>query len=401
MDENQARELLDRYQAGLCTEQEKIAVERWLSHLEKTGRWHWKDEDKQAFGDAVKARIEESLNGPDTIQVVSAHRVTFFRLAAACLFLLMAAGGVYFFFSEKASSKKIVTSQISVADDSAIQPGQSGAILTLSNGQQIILDTAADGTLATQSNVKIVNANGELSYNVAGNSGEEAVYNTVTTPRGRQFKLRLSDGSRVWLNAASSIRYPAKFSSEDRIVEVSGEAYFEIATVRTTGDKTKLPFHVKILSSTGKDAGMIEVTGTEFNVNAYEDEMLVKTTLIEGGILLKSATKSVKLIPGQQALLGQNGKLDILKNVNVSAEIAWKNGYFTYDKTDIQTVMKQLARWYDIEVEYEGGKASDEKYWGDIQRDAPLSDMLKVLEVSGVKFTVVGRKIIVNSMTAK
>ena len=397
MNTEQAKELLQRYRMGSCTKEEKLIIESWLASLTEEDRWKWTTQEKEAFKDMLQMRIGKEIDEAEAVPAVLKRRIPFLRFVAAAAVILVMGAGAYSLFFRNAQKKDTLAKKADPPPANDIQPGENGAILTLANGEKIILDSAGNGMLAIQSDVKVINQGGQLIYDSKSNSSHEVVYNTISTPRARQFKLQLSDGTRVWLNAASSIRYPARFTQDSRTVEISGEVYFEVASRQAENGKAKVPFLVKILSATGDDGGTIKVTGTHFNINAYEDEALIKTTLIEGGIQFKKGNVEKALLPGQQSQLDKKGVIRIADDINVETEIAWKNGYFTYDKTDIQTVMKQLSRWYDIEIEYENGKIPDEKYWGDIQRDATLSNVLKVLEISGVKFRIEEKKVIVVS----
>jgi ferric-dicitrate binding protein FerR (iron transport regulator) len=395
MNTEQARELLQRYRMGSCTKEEKLIVESWLASLTEEGCWEWTTQEKQAFKDMLQTRIGKEIDEAEAVPVVPKRRFPLLRFVAAAAVILVMGAGAYSLFFRDAQKKDPLVKKADPPPDNDIQPGENGAVLTLANGEKIILDSAGNGMLAIQSDVKVINKGGQLIYDSKSSSSDELVYNTISTPRARQFKLQLSDGTRVWLNAASSIRYPARFAQDSRTVEISGEAYFEVASRQAANGATKVPFLVKILSATDDDGGTVKVTGTAFNINAYEDESFIKTTLVEGSIHFKKGNAEKWLMPGEQAQLNKKGAIKIIKNANVEAETAWKNGYFTYDKTDIQTVMKQLSRWYDIEVDYENGIVPDDKYWGDIQRDATLSNVLKVLEMSGLKFRVEGKKVTV------
>lgn len=301
--------------------------------------------------------------------------------AAACIILLLGIGTYFLFNHRSQQAAPIETAHQRYKND--VSPGSNGATLTLANGEKIVLDNAGNGTLAVQGNTKLINRNGQIAYTKDGNGGGEELYNTITTARGRQYRLILADGSSVWLNAASSIRYPANFTGKERRVQVTGEAYLEVAK-----DAGK-PFFVTV-------NGMeVQVLGTHFNVNAYNDEANAVTTLLEGSVKVSKKDASVMLTPGQQAQLRTNGTLSVIKNADVVAAVAWKNGYFSFDNTGIESVMRQLSRWYDIDVSYEGNKIPSESFWGDLQRSSSLTSILKVLEKSGIKFTIDGKKLIV------
>ena len=312
--------------------------------------------------------------------------------AAAVIFFIITAG--YLIWGGKEKTNAAADTLQLVEND--VNPGTSGAVLTLNNGQKIILDNIGQDTIAVQGNTNVISRDGEIVYDGERSSGNDLQYNTLSTPRGRQFQLVLADGTKVWLNAMSSIRYPAFFTKTERRVEISGEVYFEVAhlTQKVNKSDKKVPFIVQVNTLSG-DGGEIEVLGTHFNINAYNDENTIKTTLIEGQIKVKKDNSEAFLQPGYQSQVMDGGTIKIIKDVNVDAETAWKNGLFTFDRAGIKTVMNQIARWYDIDVEYRDGKIPDERFGGDIQRNAKLSSVLKVLEKSGVKFMVEGHKVIV------
>ena len=312
--------------------------------------------------------------------------------AAAVIFFVVAAGYLKWGGKEKADA---VTDTLQLAEND-IAPGTNGAVLILNNGQKIVLDNIGQDTIAVQGNTNVISRGGELVYDGKRSSGNDLQYNTLSTPRGRQFQLVLADGTKVWLNAMSSIRYPAFFSKTERKVEISGEVYFEVAhlTQQVNKSEKKVPFIVQVNTLSG-DGGEIEVLGTHFNINAYNDETAVKTTLVEGLVKVKKGKDEAVLQPGYQSQVVNGGTIKVTKDINVDAEIAWKNGFFTFDKAGVKTVMNQIARWYDIDVEYQDGKIPNELFGGDIQRNARLSSVLNVLEKSGVKFRVEGRKLIV------
>lgn len=251
---------------------------------------------------------------------------------------------------------------------SAILPGHNGAVLHLSNGQKILLDSLQNGAMASQSNVQVIKKNGALEYKGKAN---KLIYNTVTTNRGRQWELTLSDGTRVWLNAESSIRYPLSFNGQDRTVEVTGEAYFEVE------HNADHPFKVLVRNQ------IIEDLGTKFNINAYKDQ--VTTTLVSGSLRVHLADRSALLRPGQQARIDQF--IHLKYAVNTEAITAWKNGLFQFDKADLQTIMDQISRWYNVHVVY-SGQPSIRLFSGKIPRSMQLSDVLKILNQLGVHFDI-------------
>jgi transmembrane sensor len=318
------------------------------------------------------------------------------KLAVAALVLLIAGKAVLFFLPASPSKRKAMDPGRPTNYAHDLPPGRNNATLTLADGRSIVLDSAANGGLAQQGNIKVIKLNGQIAYTKTGSaqsgvqsgeksgpkSGDAILLNTISTARGNQYQLILSDGSKIWLNAASSLRFPTSFSGKERRVEVTGEAYFEIAK------NPAMPFKVKAGS------GEIEVLGTHFNINAYADESSIKTTLLEGAVAIKKETALQMLAPGQQAEFSLNGGIGLPKNVDTNQETAWKDGFFWFNNTDIHSLMRQVSRWYDVEVEFQGNIA-DDGFTGKVSRNVPLSKLLNVLEQYDLHFKIEGRKIIV------
>ncbi|MEO6720212.1 MAG: FecR domain-containing protein [Ferruginibacter sp.] len=314
---------------------------------------------------------------------------------AAAVLIFLSVGFIYLFNKNSTDKNKFaVNSKTNHQVTKDLAPGTNNAILTLANGNTIILDSASNGVLARQGEVKIVNKDGRLIYNDQVNkSNGDIVYNKMETRRGGQYQLTLADGSKVWLNAASSILFPNVFSGNERIVEITGEVYFEVA--KNMGK----PFKVKFNTPSGMPAE-IEVLGTHFNINAYSDEASVKSTLLEGSIKLtnniseKGDQKQIVLKPGQQALLNKQGAIKMEENTDVEEAVAWKNGMFQFNRATIEVIMRQVERWYDVDVVYMGTKPAGH-YQGEISRNVNASEMLKVLQTSGIRFNIENRKITV------
>ena len=281
-----------------------------------------------------------------------------------------------------------------------VQPGGNKAILTLADGSSIELDSANNGTLSVQGNTKILKlASGSLAYqqNRHGAAAVQGpVYNTISTPRGGQYQVVLPDGSKVWLDAGSSLRFPTSFSSGLREVQLSGEAYFDVAA------DVRKPFRVSVFpGEPGKGDALqhVEVLGTQFNIMAYADEASVKTTLLEGAVRVgASAGNPMRLAPGDQSQLDRSPSLGLtmVRDADVDAAVAWKNGYFNFNKANIETIMRQLSRWYDVDVSFRGNGSRDRLFYGGIQRNLPLSAVFDILERSGVLFSIDGKKVVVN-----
>ncbi|HVS95767.1 MAG TPA: FecR domain-containing protein [Puia sp.] len=309
------------------------------------------------------------------------------RYVAAASVLLACAGAVFLATRHNTPPTSTAVPAVALADR---PPGSDRAILTLSDGRHIDLDSSANGVLTTQGSTFVAKRDGQLAYNKAASNAPAAeAYNTLVTPRAGQFQITLSDGTRVWLNNASSLRYPVWFTGTDREVELTGEAYFDVA------HDAAHPFHVHVLNSAaGKDGGTIDVLGTAFNIMAYGDENTERATLVDGSIRYVRAGHSVLLKPDEQSVVDAAGDLKTLHDVNTEEITAWKNGYFHFDHTSLEETMRQLARWYDITVEYKG-TIPPQEFVGKIQRTIPLSAVLRGLESDQVHFQLQGNRLIV------
>lgn len=303
-------------------------------------------------------------------------KISWKRIAAAAAIVMML-GSTYYLFLQTGRHKSVAR----YAND--IAPGKNSATLTLANGTKIVLSDAANGKLAEQAGVNISKTDsGQLVYEIKDQqTAGMNVMNTLTTANGETYRLRLPDQSEVWLNAASSIRFPASFASlKQRRIELSGEAYFEIAP------DAAHPFIVKT------DQQEVQVLGTRFNINSYKDADVTVTTLLDGSVRVADAlpNKGEILKPGQQAIVKENSRIMIMP-ANIKAAMAWKNGYFRFNNGSINEIMLQLGRWYNIEVRYEG-KLSEERFSGNISRNKNISEVLDMLSYSNaVKFKVEGR----------
>lgn len=337
--------------------------------------------------DQARQRLVAALFPEATPQV---HRATLLRsltrnkrwYAAAAILLLVLSGITYRWLQHSPQQAAVA----STVND--VGPGGSKAVLTLVNGATLTLDSAGNQVIQ-QGTTVIHQQNGQLQYRVQGAAALVGYsMNTLTTPRGGQYQLVLPDGSKVWLNAASSLRYPTVFSDTGRLVELTGEAYFEIQSL-SRSDNKKVPFRVKVNNM------VVEVLGTHFNIMAYSDEQAIKTTLLEGSVRVLQNSSGQVLRPGEQAVVAAGNEIKVLRNVDVQEAVAWKNGVFQFNRAGLQVVMRQLSRWYDVEVVYEGNIPNLE-FLGKMQRELNLSEVLSILEKSGVRFRVEGRRIIVS-----
>jgi transmembrane sensor len=322
----------------------------------------------------IKSAVDRKISGPNG--AIKKLNWFLYSTAAAAVLILLSLS-VYFFSDKKA---KDLTAQI----DQQIQPGSNKAVLTLANGQKITLNDAAPGEIAKQSGISITKtADGQIVYTIlAGNTDTqegEILKNTISTPKGGQYKVILPDGTQVLLNAATSLVYPTSFNGIERLVELNGEAYFEVAK-----NKDK-PFKVRSGIQT------VEVLGTHFNVNAYDDEDAIRTTLIEGSVKVSREGSSGVIVPGQQAIVTRlPGGTVTKRNVNVEKEIAWRNGTFSFENDDIKSVMRSISRWYDVDVNYKGN-VDDLDFTGEIFRTAKLSEVINILELNNVHVETQGR----------
>lgn len=383
MDKKDAAELLARYQAGIATDEEKAQVEAWYAGLNEQAS---PVSQQQVEEDAIWSR-KQLRQQHFPVRVIRRWP----RMLAAAAVLALIATSVYWLIQQQQPGRPAVTATTTVKD---IRPGGDKAILTLANGQQITLDDVQQGTVASQSGITITKtAQGQLVYTIASTKeGQEAgdlnAINTITTPRGGQYQVVLPDGTHVWLNAASSLQYPVVFKPSGRQVQLSGEACFEVAA-----DKAR-PF--RIVTDANHNHQLVEVLGTTLNINAYDDEAAIKTTLIDGAIRVKQqegdAGKLLK--PGQQAVIQAAGFA--VNEVDADAAIAWKNGYFVFDEEDLAGIMRKIARWYDVEIEYKDQHLRTERFNGTVSRYGLVSQVIKVLELTQVAhFTLAGNKIVI------
>lgn len=329
----------------------------------------------------VKALLEKNFVNINRYISKKKNYSWYQQVAIAASVLLVCATGLYFY---KRSDRNIDL-RAEVVNVTDVKPGGNRAKLTLSNGKTIDLDEAANGILAQQSGISITKTtSGQLIYRVkTADPSSKMSYNVISTPKGGQYQIILPDGSKVWLNSASALKFPTAFDDKERRVELHGEGYFEI-----TKNQNK-PFIVQATGTT------VRVLGTHFNVMAYEDEKEVRTTLLEGAVQLKSKTASVILKPGQQGLLLENTGSIKTQDADLDAVMAWRNGYFIFDKANLPELMRQISRWYNLEIVYEG-PIGEHEFVGKIKRSSSLRTVLKVLENGGLNF-----KLEENTLTVK
>lgn len=375
---NRLAYLFRKYLDKTCTPQEREELFQYFSEahndeeLKKQIEATWNDQfsvhdqdDKQAnliFQNIISAETQPKV-----------RRMGFWKYVAAACFVLAVGVGSYFLLFTK-TEKPIQIVSLPPADVEA--PKITKATITLADGKTVSIDSLSS---VVQSNVQLLKtADGKIIYS---GDASEIIYNTLTNPRGSKvIDMQLSDGSHVWLNAGSSVTYPVAFAGNERKISISGEAYFEVAH-----DASK-PFFVS------KGDMNVQVLGTHFNVNAYDDEDNIKVTLLEGSVKVNNKNSEGLLKPRQQAQVSSNVK--VISNVDVEQVMAWKNGLFSFDNADLPSVMRQLARWYDIEVEY-AGKIPEGRFEGKIVRDLSLSQLLKVLSSTRIHHKMEGNNKII------
>jgi transmembrane sensor len=383
-------EIIKKYNAGQASEAEKKFVEQFYGLFESAEDWIATDKEEIFHKSTIKAHIDARI-ASDTEHKVSSTpkqlklkaRIRRFAVAASILLALSAA--VYFTISRQGSSQRLF------AAGKHLKPGGNTATLILADGSRVLLNEAANGQISNQAGITVTKLkDGKLLYTVNAHSGtaagqhDSAMYNTIETPKGGQYQVSLPDGTNVWLNAASSLRYPTVFSGHQREVHLDGEAYFEVA--KNPG----MPFIVK------SSRQVVEVLGTHFNISSYHDDPLVKTTLVEGKVRLSglNSSQTVTLNAGEQALAHQHGAITV-NAVNANQFLGWKEGKFIFTDADIQSIMRQVSRWYNVEVIYKGG-ISKEKFGGSASRFTNVAELLEILELTHqVHFEIQGRRITV------
>lgn len=409
--------LLKKTQSAL-NEEEEAALNNWLSQRPEADRKFFDaatdlDEIEKAllymYGIDEEKALADILNAmqPVPVQVVplvpvrrgSFGKKVFFKYAAAAIITGALVTTAVWVYNRLNSKPDVAALPMEQRFHNDVQPGNDKAILQLADGRSIVLDSLRNGTIANQGNTAVKKLDGMVQYNSSLQNREGTIaWNTLRTPRGGQYQLQLPDGSKVWLNAQSSLRFPAAFTGNERLVELTGEAYFEVTK------NPLMPFRVNIKNAAGKPAEQVEVLGTHFNINAYDDEEAMRTTLLEGkvkvvdrtpsGTAAGSPIDSLVLLPGQQSIALANAPLTVDHSPNIDQIMGWKNGLFTFENASIASIMRQVSRWYDVEIVYDGN--IEKQFVGTIPRNVPVSTLLKILESTGwVHFTIEGKKITV------
>lgn len=404
--EKNAQKLLSKYKKGTCSREEVALVNRW--YADEAAKQEMPEgpanplQEEQLIWNRIRAAIPLSQQLPGALLEKKPYAIISFKwiTIAASLILLLSVG--FYIYNYTYHSHEAQMARLRAHD---IKPGGNKAMLTLADGTQIALNDQANGEIAKQAGASITKtANGQLIYTVKDNPTGEVTSNTISTPRGGQYQVNLPDGTKVWLNAMSSLTFPTVFTGNRRLVRLKGEGYFEVAKLEikegpeNKDEAKKMPFVVVT------DQQMVMVLGTHFNVNSYADEGSTKTTLLEGSVSVGSAAhreipkaliKIVTLKPNQQAEFS-NGHLKV-QPADVEEVVAWKNGRFKFSNENIESLMRKIARWYDVDIEYKG-KISKEGFGGQVSRSRNVSEVLEVLQLTRlVHFEIEGRRIIVSS----
>lgn len=404
------QELSEKWLNHSISEEESKELFQWYNSGQENDIYIPRDyaESDQDLKKRIFAQINDNISEP----VSSSYSFKTWISAAAAIIIAIVSFSLFFSSESELIKEEVAKVQLLVPQTESflkpvapvseikrgnpipvkdIEAGENKAILTLGDGSQIILDDAKNGILANQGGNSVLKAaEGEVIYSFISekqdplSKDEQAtpVYNTIETPKGGKFQVKLPDGSKVWLNAASSLRFPTVFNGSKRQVELTGEAYFEVAP-----DKNKI-FEVNTRNQ------VVQVLGTHFNINAYHDEPTVNTTLLEGSVRVSDLRTNISqlLKPGEQSQLSE--QIDVINLKDTNEAVAWKAGYFQFDEADIKTVMRQIERWYDVSVVYEG-ELPNYRFGGEIERNLSLLQVLKVLQKTKVHFRLEGREVIV------
>ena len=382
-------ELIIKYNSGQCSADEKKLVELWYQSFE------WNDE-RNLFNENNIEHIKEEVwfavqknkiteasekstnNSP---QIYPLLRWWHFASAAAVITAIAAISFLQFTPSKKIAVAKLI--KPNQLDIKTLQPGTSKAQLMLADGSVISLDSSRSLHLQEADGTSIDKQSGKLVYKDDNGGNRKILFNTLSTPRGGEFQLELPDGSKVWLNATSSIKFPTRFEGKDRTVFLHGEAYFEVAKNK------QMPFYVKLDNDLA-----VEVTGTHFNIMGYNDESEIRTTLVEGSVKVTHENNTVFLSPSKQAIMKRGNETLLVSDADVDKALAWKKGMIEFEGNDLPYIMRQLSRWYNIDIDLKND-VSKGTYKGAIRRQAPLMDVLEILKLAGVKYKMEDKKLIV------
>lgn len=411
--------LLDQHSKGLLTAGETAELTEILSnndydhlvqealkdmlkehrHTEELSKKEWEPVLHRILNNGDTLQIQENNQQHEYKVLTPVHPMRYYKRGSGIKWMAVAGSIVFimttlylFFHAGKESLQQVSEANKSSINQLPVRPGGNKAYLTLFDGTVINLDSMATGSFTIQGNARVIKKDsGQLEYVFSKANASEPVYNTITTPKGGKYKIILPDGTRVWLNAGSSLKFPVAFAGKSRKVYLQGEGYFEVSK------NPLMPFYVNAGNS------LVEVLGTHFNVNAYEDEDAVSTTLLEGKVKVdqngtagNTPPASVILKPGEQAELSKNGQITTMRDINIDEVVAWKEGFFDFKNIPVTDLMRQIVRWYDVDVEYRG-EVPDTKLTGKISRDVNLDKLIDMLQYAGLNMKVADRKITIGN----
>jgi transmembrane sensor len=382
MHPNNIQILIEKYFAGTITPEEQGFLDEWYQkQSNKKVDWIFENLDNE---DRLRERIFANIE--DALQVKNYNKTrqnSWYRIAVAASILVTLGVGSYFWYQAKNVQPAAVAKVIKNYTND-ITPGGNKALLTLADGSKISLDDSGNGVVVQQGSV-IINkeTNGKLVYNNPENIAEKNSINILQTPRGGQYQLVLTDGTKIWLNSESSLKYPSQFTGPVRVVELTGEAYFEVAK------NAKVPFQVKVNNM------LVDVLGTHFNVKAYQDEASINTTLLEGSVKVIKGNNTRYITPGQQVSINNNSESFSIRNADIDEVMSWQRGYYVFKSRTIKSIMQEISRWYDVEIVYQGD-TNDLTFSGKISRFKNISEVLGLLELTGdIHFKLEGRRVTV------
>ncbi|MBS1665375.1 MAG: FecR domain-containing protein [Bacteroidetes bacterium] len=374
MSNERAEELIRKYLEGIATPEEEALLESWYIEIGQKQPDVASVPDYEKIKNEMLGALRAEQEGQLRPVIKSPVRLWPRIAAAACILIVISIGGFLIF--RKKPTQRVDEGQPLATD---ILPAGTRATLTLLDGRTIPLDSMGRDNLAMQGGAVVSSKNGQLMYSAGGGAG----YNTLTTRPGEHYSVVLPDGTKVWLNAGASITYPVAFTGNERRVRMTGELYFEIV------HDPRQPFTIEAPNQ------VVEDIGTHLNINAYDDEPVVSTTLLEGSVKVMKDKKLVILLEGQQALLGKGDSSFRVRQIDAEQAVAWKNGYFYFDRADIKTVMREISRWYNVEVIYKG-EVTKRTFKGKVYRNINIAEALNILSYFGAHFKIEGRVITVS-----
>ena len=418
MSQQRLQELLDKLLTSDCTAAEKQELFQLIETVNDEpqlqdvleGAWMRYNQPSHVVAEDRSVAILRNILHENQVVPLRRKRKLWPYMAAAASVIVLIGLGIYRL--RLPAAKAPVKPGIAALKNDVKAPDKSKATLTLAGGQKILLNEAQSGTLATENGSRVVmQQDGQLVYEKTGAANTQTAYNILNNPRGsRVVALTLPDGTRIWVNAGTTLTYPTVFAGNKRKVVLTGEAYFEVKPLNPKEEKDKMPFVVEMSSPAG-NRGDVTVLGTHFNVKAYSDEDRSYVTLLEGKVAVSAneesksevgskkseeSKTSVILAAGEQVVAKAHSPLTIDHSPNIDQVMAWKEGLFDYKRSDITEVLRDAARWYDIDVVYEGKRPND-TFTGGIDRTATLSELLTILQMTGLRFKLEGRKLTVLS----